>query len=356
AYAGTTVSLNVASVIGKNSRSRREFVPWIEDARSDRLPVESSGYASRKSRSSLFGRAEMIDLRRWIRVGVPAVAAGFFSLGADASEEAESAATDVPTVNVWGILPEDVEDAPGAAAVLTADEIEKLRPYTLHDAFDFMPGLRALDDDALGRRSGIGIRGSPSRRSRNVLLLEDGTPINASTYLDSSAHYTPPMERLERVEVLKANGQILYGPLNNHGIVNFRNKRPTERPETTLDLAIGDRGTSKQHFMHRRTDGALGTVFAYTRHEGEGAFDVEDLDLQDFYAAAEWRMNERHTLSLSGVYLRERSHYDESNLTPAEYAVAPRTKLGRFGQEFDTIAVDYLKGDVVHSYVGDAGW
>src|SRR5690606_23298775 len=167
AYAGTTVSLNVASVIGKNSRSRREFVPWIEDARSDRLPVESSGYASRKSRSSLFGRAEMIDLRRWIRVGVPAVAAGFFSLGADASEEAESAATDVPTVNVWGILPEDVEDAPGAAAVLTADEIEKLRPYTLHDAFDFMPGLRALDDDALGRRSGIGIRGSPTRRSRN---------------------------------------------------------------------------------------------------------------------------------------------------------------------------------------------
>lgn len=261
----------------------------------------------------------------------------------------------MPTVIVWGLL-DTPERVPGATSVLSAEEIERLRPYTLHDAFDFTAGVRALDDDIFGRRSGIGIRGAPSRRSRNVLLLEDGTPINASTYLDSSAHYTPPMERLERVEVLKANGQILYGPLNNHGIVNFRNKRPTERPETTLDLAIGDRGTSKQHFMHRRTDGALGTVFAYTRHEGEGAFDVEDLDLQDFYAAAEWRMNERHTLSLSGVYLRERSHYDESNLTPAEYAVAPRTKLGRFGQEFDTIAVDYLKGDVVHSYVGDAGW
>src|SRR5690554_1528736 len=41
--------------IGKNSRSRRECVPWNEDAWSARLPVESSGYVSRESRSSLLG-------------------------------------------------------------------------------------------------------------------------------------------------------------------------------------------------------------------------------------------------------------------------------------------------------------
>lgn len=298
----------------------------------------------------------MIDLRRWIRVGVPAVAAGFFSLGADASEEAESAATDVPTVNVWGILPEDVEDAPGAAAVLTADEIEKLRPYTLHDAFDFMPGLRALDDDALGRRSGIGIRGSPTRRSRNVLLLEDGTPINASTYLDASAHYTPPMERLERVEALKANGQILYGPLNNHGIVNFRNKRPTATPQTTLDVAAGNQNATKQHLMHQRTDGALGTVLSYTRFKADGVFDVEDTEYQDFYAGFDWALDARNHLRFSALYFRERSHYDESNLTPEEYAIAPRRKRGRFGQEYNTIAVDYLKGDAMHEVQFNDRW
>ena len=150
------------------------------------------------------------------------------------------AVTTLPTIDVQEILPPSIDAAPGATAVLTAEEIEKLRPLTLHDTLNFMPGVRTLDDDVFGRRSGIGIRGAPARRSRKVLLMEDGTPINASTYLDPSAHYTPPTERLERVDVLKGNGQILYGPLNNHGIINFRNKRPTLVPETTIEGAVGE--------------------------------------------------------------------------------------------------------------------
>ncbi|HLU06027.1 MAG TPA: TonB-dependent receptor [Woeseiaceae bacterium] len=262
----------------------------------------------------------------------------------------------IPNIEVREILPDRVEQAPGATGLLTEAQLEQLRPYTLHDAFDFIPGVRALDDDALGRRTGIGIRGAPSRRSRKVLLLEDGTPINASTYLDPSGHYTPPMERLERIDVLKANGQILHGPLNNHGIINFRNKRPTEQPETSAELSFGNHGFSKQHLMHRRTDGALGTVLSYTRLEADGTFDVEDTEFQDFYAALSWQIDERQSLSASALYYRERSHYDESNLTPAEFAVAPRTKLGRFGQEYNTIAVNYQKYDLTHNFDVTGDW
>lgn len=271
------------------------------------------------------------------------------AVAADSTQQL-SAEGVIDTVEVWALLPPRLEHAPGAAGVLTAEDIAALRPYTLHDAFDFIAGVRTLDDDAFGRRSGIGVRGSPSRRSRNVLLLEDGTPINASTYLDSSAHYTPPMERLERIEVLKANGQIPYGPLNNHGIINFRNKRPTATPQTTVELAAGNHSASKQHVMHQRTDGSIGTVLSYTRFEADGAFDVEDTKYQDYFVSFDWDINEKHDLRLSASYLRERSHYDESNLTPQEFALAPRTKRGRFGQEFNTIAVDHLKGDVTHNY------
>lgn len=262
--------------------------------------------------------------------------------------EARDSEDSLATVEVWGVVPADSREAPGAASELTAEDIEKLRPYTLHDALRFVPGVRALDDDILGRRSGIGVRAAPTRRSRQVLLLEDGTPINASTYLDASAHYTPPTERLERIEVIKANGQVKNGPLNNHGIINFRSIRPTDEPVTKLEAAFGNQDTQRQHLSHRRTDGNLGTVFSYTRLKADGTFDVEDTHYQDFYGAAEWKVNERHQLSASALYFRERSHYDESNLTPQEYAVAPRTKRGRFGQEYNTIAVDYFKFDVKH--------
>ena len=91
---------------------------------------------------------------------------------------AEEPVPELPTITIRGVMPEDPRLTPGAASVLKADQIETLRPYSLHDAFDFVPGVRTIDDDVLGRRAGIGIRGAPSRRSRKVLLLEDGTPIN----------------------------------------------------------------------------------------------------------------------------------------------------------------------------------
>lgn len=280
--------------------------------------------------------------------------AGLLAMAASAAAQDTGAARDadqtLSTVDVWGVVPPAVESAPAAVSVLTAQDIETLRPYTLHDALKFVPGVRTLDDDILGRRSGIGVRGAPTRRSRQALLLEDGTPINAATYLDASAHYTPPTERLERIEVIKANGQVKNGPLNNHGIINFRNIRGTAEPRTRLDASFGNQDTSRQHLSHQRTDGDLASAFSYTRLKADGTFDVEDTHYQDFYANADWKVGQRHELSASALYFRERSHYDESNLTPQEYAVAPRTKRGRFGQEHNTIAVDYTKFDLMHRF------
>lgn len=277
------------------------------------------------------------------------------------SPRAESEAADgdlptLPTIDVRGLVPKDPALVPGATAVLDENDIDTLHPVTMHDAFEFVPGVHAQDDDSFARRSGVGIRGAPSRRSRKVLMLEDGVPINASTYLDSSTHYTPPLERIERVEVLKGAGQILHGPLNNHGIVNFRNAMPTATPTTTAEFSFGDRSIAKQHLMHQRTDGALGSVFSYTHFEGDGVFDVEDTEYHDLYAGFDWRIDDRQKLHASLAVLRERSHYDESNLTPQEYAVAPFRKKGRFGQEFNTIAVNYHKLDFSHDFQVSDTW
>lgn len=259
----------------------------------------------------------------------------------------------LPTVEVIGILPEDLRYTPGAASVLAADEIATFRPYTLHDALDFLPGVRTIDDDVLGRRSGIGIRGAPSRRSRKTLLLEDGVAVNAATYLDSSAHYTPPMERLESVEVLRGIGQITHGPLNNHGIVNFRNKQPTAAPETTAEFAYGSVDTIKRHLMHTRTMGPAGVVLAYTGMDADGNFDTEHFRYDDLFASLDYRLNEAHDLRTSVVYFRERSEYDESNLMPEEYAINPYTKRNRLydlSQEFNNFSIDYIKADLTHRF------
>lgn len=276
---------------------------------------------------------------------------------AEAQESPPPAVADpvtLETVIVQGTLPSEVQDTPGAGTRLSAELISERKPYSLHEALDFAPGVHAQDDDAAGRRSGIGVRGAPPRRSRKTLLLEDGVPINAAPYLDASGHYTPPTQRLESVDVLKGAGHVLFGPLNNHGIVNFRNKRPTEEPSTTAELAAGNQGGFLRHAMHQRTDGRLGTVISYTGLDADGTFDVEDTRFDDYFLSLDRKLGDQQQIGASVTYFRERSHYDESNLTPIEYQLAPRRKRERFAQEFNTIAVDYTKIDVHHQLSREA--
>lgn len=257
----------------------------------------------------------------------------------------------LPSIDVRSLLPSTVEEMPGAASLLTDDTLDTYKPYSLHDAFDFVPGVRTIDDDALGLRSGIGVRGAPPRRSRKVLLMEDGTPINNSAYLDSGAHYTPPIQRLGQIEILKGAGQIIHGPLNNHGIINFLNVKPTLQPETTFELGAGNLGTHQQHILHSRTEGDLGMVFSYTGKQADGTFDVESHQVHDFYSALEWQINDAHQLAASMTYFRERSDgYDESNLSLDEYLASPRNKhqLDE-AREFNNISVNYYKIDLTHN-------
>ncbi len=85
-----------------------------------------------------------------------------------------------------------------------------------------------MNDDGFARHGGIGIRGSPPRRGRKVLMLEDGVSLNMSLWLDPSVHYMPPLDRVETIEV-SARHRLNYGPNNNHGVVNFKNMSPVRR-------------------------------------------------------------------------------------------------------------------------------
>lgn len=269
----------------------------------------------------------------------------------DAAVDADDEVEVLRVLDVREILPEDVQYAPGAASMLTDHEIEELRPFTLTEALDFIPGVRTIQDDVLNRRSNIGIRGANPRRGRKVLLLEDGMPITAATYLDPDAHYTPPMERLERIDVLKGTGQIIHGPLNNHGIINFRNKRPTPYPETTAEIGLGTPFVFKRHAMHRNTIGDVGFVLSYTGANSDGVFDTEDIQFDDMFGSIHWTPTWDHELSASFTYYRERSFHDERNLSVEEFAIDPRGKrrLGE-GAEFNNFSIDYFKGQVAHTF------
>ena len=295
--------------------------------------------------------------------------------GAAASGGAAQRAHDGPLspINARQALPDDLQNFTSAGTRLDSKELAEQRPLTNHDALVRVPGIMTVNDDGMARHSGIGVRGSPMRRSRKVLVMEDGLPINFSTYIDPSTHYTPPPERIESIEVMR--GPVVnYGPLNNHGVINFRNLSPFGANETVIKAGIGHTWDSKydvnnfRHVHTRQNFGNAGVVVSYSGADGAGAWDNEELHYNDFYGAIGLK-GTNQDLTISGGYFRQRDQYDEINFVPsvggaaglAEFFANGRNKLGidnfqdsQFLANLSSYNADYWRIQGTHNlYIDD---
>ncbi|QZO01636.1 TonB-dependent receptor family protein [Chenggangzhangella methanolivorans] len=268
-------------------------------------------------------------------------------------------------------LPANLQNFAGSADRVTAQDLESERPLTAHDALRNVPGVATVADDGFGRHSGISLRGSPHRRSRKILVMEDGVPINFSPYLDAGTHYTPPMDRVESIDVLKGP-MVNYGPLNNHGVVNFKNLSPFGPKETVFSAGIGttkgvDQNVNNMRHAHtRQSVDNVGVVLSYSGLDAGGSWDAEKLGYNDFYGAVGIR-GENQDLTVSGGFFRQRDNYDEDNFsgTLAELKRFRRNKKdaaenGNFpvacGRCYDwnTYNADYYRAQVAHNlYIDD---
>jgi Fe(3+) dicitrate transport protein len=234
-----------------------------------------------------------------------------------------------PIVPIQGIVPGDLQDFSSAASRVTRQQIDEQQPLTTNDILKRIPGVAIVNDDGLGRHGGISIRGTPARRSRKILVMEDGRSINQSLWLDPSSHYVPPSDRIESVEVLRGT-VITYGPNNNSGVVNFRNLQPFGPNESVVSgeggtVSLGGRNledgifgdghdsAAKWHVHTRQTSGDWGMVLSYTGANVQGSWDTERLRFHDFYGALGWK-GENSDFTFTTVYFAQRDNYDESNL------------------------------------------
>lgn len=298
--------------------------------------------------------------------------------GAVNSGGARARAENSPTspINPSNILPGNLEQFSSAGTRVDSQQIQQFQPRQTNDILTRVPGVNVINDDGFGRHGGIGMRGSPPRRGRKILTLEDGQPINMSVWIDPSVHYVPPVDRLDSVEVLRGT-VINHGPLNNHGVVNFRNLSPFGPDETEIGASIGwtendgkgenksddDRwGPSNTRHVHMRKGiGNVGLVFSYSGAEADGSWDTERLRYNDFYGALGWKgVNSDVVASI--VHFRQRDNYDEANLEGEEEGEAEAALFDEYGHckscanpgsVFNTYNADVTKAQITHNYYVD---
>ncbi|HEX4916449.1 MAG TPA: TonB-dependent receptor plug domain-containing protein, partial [Limnobacter sp.] len=207
----------------------------------------------------------------------------------------------LPSVEVSGnsILPSNIENLPGSSNVVTREDLDKREPFSILELVREVPGLHVVSEDAAGTHLNIGLRGLNPRRSSRTLLLEDGAPtVFFAPYGDPSAHYSTPLERLERVEVLKGSGQILYGPQTLGGMINFVTKPvPREGFEGSAKLSVGNEGYRGAHLNLGTGSEQGGIMIDLLKRQGDGIRAQHEFDIQDVTIKGQLNINSAHTLT-----------------------------------------------------------
>lgn len=253
----------------------------------------------------------------------------------------------LPEVSITSILPDRLESVPGAFSIVDEKALSQRQPFSIKEALGGVSGVHVVDEDSFGLGLNIGVRGLDPRRTSRTLLLEDGMPLFLAPYGDPSAHYATPLDRLQRIEVVKGSGQILYGPQTVGGMINFVT-RPVPRDGLTgsVSLSAGNHGFQSQH-ANLGTGNQDGGVMLDALHKrGDGVRTGHDFSVREFVAKAQYRLGARHTVVAKLGHYEERSHVSETALGLTEWGEnkfqAPTGHNDRFQHDRQSVQLQHL--------------
>lgn len=219
----------------------------------------------------------------------------------------------IESVEVIG-APARLPEIAGSATLISQEELAKSRVFTVNEALRKVPGVHVRDEEGLGLRPNIGLRGLNPTRSTKVLLLEDGLPLAYAPYGDNASYYHPPIERFDRIEVLKGSEQVLYGPQTIGGVINYITPDPPEEFAGRVTLTGGNRDYFNGHLQL----GGKGLLLDVMRKQSDGARDNEDSELHDVNLKGVFALTPNQTLRLKANYYGEDSEVTYTGITEAE--------------------------------------
>ncbi len=230
----------------------------------------------------------------------------------------------LPTIDVIGSTAEALDFVPGSGHIVTKEDLETFQPLSAQDALRRVPGVNIVETEGYGFHPRIGVRGLSPDMSRKVLLLEDGAPIALGPYTDPSSYYSPPIERMERVEVLKGSGSLRYGPSTVGGAINYVTKNPPYEPGGSVTLTGGNRGYRSVLAEYGGTwDNAMGSI-SYLRKEGDGARQNNDFRVDDVVVKGGFGIGHNQFVGAKITYYDRDSQNTYLGLTQREFEENPR--------------------------------
>lgn len=121
----------------------------------------------------------------------------------------------------------------------------ELYQYTdVNRALKQVSGVYVREEDGLGLRPNIGLRGTNPDRSKKIVILEDDVLIGPAPYSAPAAYYTPNMNHVDRLDVYKGFSATGIGPNSVGGAINYISSQiPDGKNQNSASLNFGSFNT-----------------------------------------------------------------------------------------------------------------
>lgn len=224
----------------------------------------------------------------------------------------------LPAVSIFGDKTGILNSIPGSAVIISTDQLKILKGISGNQVLQAMTGINVVEEEGAGLRMNLGIRGLDPDRSRTLLVLEDGIPVALAPYGEPEMYYTPSIDRMNSIEILKGSGSIIYGPQTIGGVLNYITNDPPVEPRTDVHFAGGGSGFLNSKIGYGASSGPAGFL-AEMYHKRADNLGLTNYQIYDFMAKGKFAINGQKNLSLKiGVY-DEKSNSTYVGLTQTMY-------------------------------------
>lgn len=210
------------------------------------------------------------------------------------------------------------EEIPGSAIIINNSQIELCKPNTFSDLLTRYPGIHIANEDGLGLRLNLGIRGLQTDRSRSLLVMEDGIPVALAPYGEPEMYYSPNIDRISGIEILKGSGSILYGPQTIGGVLNLLTNDPPIGTRYYAGLSGGSGGFLKTRLGYGNGAANLGFLVEYHRKQADNLYPT-NYKVNDLITKFKIKLDERSNLNFKAAFYDEQSNSTYLGITQNMY-------------------------------------
>ncbi|MBM4311136.1 MAG: TonB-dependent receptor [Deltaproteobacteria bacterium] len=194
-----------------------------------------------------------------------------------------------------------IKKIPANVTVIDQQDIKNSTARTVVELLRGLQGLIVRDLSGNGKNASVDMRGFGENAAANSLIMIDGRRVNEID-LSGVDWLQIPLDQVERLEIVRGTGSVLWGDNAVGGVINIITKLPSEKISAQAGTFFGSYGHQKQQASLSGSQGPIGAALFASYDSTNGYRENSGLRARDIGGKIFYDMTDIVTFRLNGSY------------------------------------------------------